>query len=300
LIGGGCAAPVPYHYGHSLPVGKQGSTVATAGPLVEYGQPNKTLDRLAYIVGLPRRVVGLNKKINNHRVSPQTLDALRTYLDENDLADVTVFVNYYNPKDQWRRLKENQRIGAGWRYSIGSLSVLSYTLLPARVFGGDRYNPYTNSLEVNSDVPAIALYEAAFAKDIHARKSPGTYAALTDLPGVVLFRRSHEVGDVIGYARVQSDWETERQAYHVLYPQVGAETASLAGSMLPVWWAMPALGLGGAAAGHVTGRIMAARRSAEVDAAPLVSTPTDQKTSPGDGEIRLTGAEAPAADERVD
>ena len=67
--------------------------------------------------------------------------------------------------------------------------------------------------------------------------------------------------------RHSNDWETERQAYHVLYPQVGAESASIAGLVMPVWWAMPILGVGGAAAGHVTGRMVAAHRATEIDAA---------------------------------
>jgi hypothetical protein len=142
--------------------------------------------------------------------------------------------------------------------------MVSYSLLPGRVFGGDEYNPYTNSLYINSDVPAIALYEAALAKDVHGHKMPGTYAVLSGLPGVAIVRRSHEVGDVLGYARARNDWQTEREAYHVLYPQVGAETASLAGPVVPVWWAMPLLGVGGAAAGHVTGRMAAAHRASQI------------------------------------
>ena len=35
---------------------------------------------------------------------------------------------------------------------------------------------------------------------------------------------------------------------------------------MPVWWAMPILGMGGAAAGHVTGRMVAAHRASERDA----------------------------------
>ncbi len=268
LTGVGCAAAVPYQYGHFEPDSSSDSPAEPAGASVEFGKPNKTLDRIARVVGTPARIIGLNKKINSHEVSLATLATLRTYLDRNDLDDVAIYVNCYDPKEQWHRLKENKRIGAGWRYSLGTLSMIGYTLLPGRVFGGDRYNPYTNSLNINSDVPAIALYEAAFAKDVHTHnKAPGTYVFLSGLPGVAIFRRGHEVGDVLGYARVQQDWETERQAYHVLYPQVGAESVSIAGIAMPVWWAVPILGVGGAAAGHVTGRMVAAHRATEIDAA---------------------------------
>jgi hypothetical protein len=286
LTGVGCAAAAPYHYGHFESDAPSDPTTEPAGPEVEFGKPDKKLDRIARVVGLPARIVGLNAKINNHEVSLATLAKLRTYLAENDLTDVTIYVNCYDPKEQWRRLKENQRIGAGWRYSLGTLSMVGYTLLPGRVFGGDEYNPYTNSLSINSDVPAIALYEAAYAKDIHAHKLPGTYAVLSGLPGIAIFRRSHEVGDVLGYAQAQHDWETERQAYHVLYPQVGAETASIAGPVMPVWWAMPILGMGGAAAGHVTGRMVAAHRASQIDAAV-------EAESSADSEAKADGADTP-------
>ena len=65
---------------------------------------------MAQIAGAPGRLIRMNKKINNHQVSPETLDKLWTYLDENDLTDVTIFVNHYDPRDQWQRLKENRAL----------------------------------------------------------------------------------------------------------------------------------------------------------------------------------------------
>ena len=108
------------------------------------------------------------------------------------------------------------------------------------------------------------------------------------------------MGDVLAYARDQNDWETERQAYHVLYPQVGAETASIAGPVMPVWWAMPILGVGGAAAGHVTGRMVAAHRAMQIEAAVPSESPTGEEATADDsdllppGGVVLTGpADAP-------
>ncbi len=149
--------------------------------------------------------------------------------------------------------------------SFGTLSVVGYTLLPNRVFGGDTYNPFTNSLYLDSDVPAIAMMEAAYAKRIHAQKLPGTYVAAAIIPGVGLARQCRAVGDVLGYARAEHDWEIERQGYQVLYAQVGAEAGTYAVLVTPVWWAAPVMGAGGAAAGHAAGRMIAARRMKEVE-----------------------------------
>ena len=112
----------------SNPIAAPDSPEAIDGAQVEFGKPNKRLDRIARVVGMPARIIGLNKKINNHDVSLETLSKLRTYLDQNDLADVTIYVNGYEPKEQWHRLKENTRVGAGWRYSLGTLSMVGYTL----------------------------------------------------------------------------------------------------------------------------------------------------------------------------
>ena len=206
----------------------------------------------------------LNSKINDHQITPETEEKLTTYLERNDLADVTVFVNHYGPKDQWRRLRDNKLIGAGWRYTMGSVSVIGYTLLPGRIFGGDRYNPFTNSLYLNSDVPAVALCEAAYAKDVRSHKLPGTYAVTQELPLVGLWSDSRAIRDVIGYARVQEDWEVEQQAFKVLFPQMGVESTSVGGAFVSsVWWGGPALGAGGAAVGHVVGRTLAKREAAK-------------------------------------
>ncbi len=72
--------------------------------------------------------------------------------------------------------------------------------------------------------------------------------------------------DVIGYARAEHDWDIEREAYEVLFPRVGAETFSVASAFVPLWWAQPVVGLGGAAAGRLAGWSVSKRRMAERDA----------------------------------
>ena len=257
----GCTT-TPYRYGqfHDAPSGSD----ASSSVVIERGTPNKTLDRIGKIVGFPARILPMNSKINDHHIAPETEEKLTTYLERNDLTDVTVYVNHYDPKEQWQKLHENKLIGAGWRYTIGSVSVIGYTLLPGRIFGGDRYNPFTNSLYLNSDVSVIALREAAYAKDVHSRKLPGTYAVTQEFPFVGLWSDSRAVRDVIGYAHAEEDWETEQQAYKVLFPQMGVESTSIGGTFLSsVWWGGPVLAASGAAVGHVTGRTLAKREAAK-------------------------------------
>lgn len=249
----GCAT-TPYQYGRFHPESPDG--VALQPIEVEYGKPHKTLDRIGSIIGLPAKILTFNRKTDNHRISPETVEKLQTYLEDNDITDVYVAVNDYAPKDQWRRLRENDRMAPFWRYSAGTLAWVGYTVFPNRIFGGDRYNPYTNTLNLSSDVPALVLAEAAYAKDIHSRRHPGTYALLVnDMPVLSIFRQARAASDVLGYARAKDDWKTEEQGYKVLYPKIGAAAAGTGGPFVPGFGWL--LHLGGAAVGHVTGRTVA-------------------------------------------
>ena len=139
---------------------------------------------------------------------------------------------------------------------MGTLGWLKYAVIPYRVFGGDEYDPFTNSLNLTSDVPALALGEGAYAKDIHSRKLPGLYATINELPVVTLWRHSLAVGDVVGYARHHCDWEVEKDVYHVVYPNIGWLTFGPAAHFVPVVGSF--LTVGGAIVGHATGRTTAA------------------------------------------
>ncbi len=268
---------------------------------IEYGQPNKTLDGIARVASATGRWLAMNPKVNRHELSGETLAKVKSYLERNDLTDVPVYINHYDPAGQWRRLRANTRIAPVWRYSIGVVSWVGYTVLPDRIFGGDRYDPYTNSLNLNSDVAAIALGEAAFAKDIHARRFPGAYAAINELPVISMWHEVRTVGDVVSYARNQQDWEVERQSYRLLYPRMGSQTLSVASPLVSVWWGGPLLGLGGAAVGHVAGQAVSARRESQRhDLRPLAaslaavlvpddSSPARQPHPPGPRRSRSIG-----------
>lgn len=229
---------------------------------VEYGRPQKTLDNIAWAMGLWSRLLPLNSHVNIHDISEKTEDKLIAYLEDNDLADVLVRVNQYDPKGEWRRLRENDRIGPGWKYTAGLLSMAHYTLLPGRVFGGDQYNAFTNTLYINSDVPAVVLHEAAYAKDIHSRSMPGSYAVFNELPLLSMWRHTKGVNDVLGYAQLNDDWNIERETYRVVYPQMGVQSTAVGGPFLHFWDGI-LLSVGGAVVGHATGQVAISQRTRE-------------------------------------
>jgi hypothetical protein len=257
LCGNGCAA-VPYSYGRF----QSTDNVETREIRFEYGRPQKVLDSIAWVTGLWSRILPMSSRVNSHYLAEETKTKLVAYLQDNELADVLVRVNQYDPKGEWRRLRENDRVGAGWRYSVGILSMVQYTLLPGRVFGGDQYNPFTNTLYLNSDVSAVALHEAAYAKDIHARMFPGSYAVFNEIPLLSMWRHTNGVNDVLGYALTTGDWNVERETYRVVYPQMGMHSMSFSGPFVRFWDGL-LLSVAGAAAGHATGQIAIAHRTRE-------------------------------------
>lgn len=283
LSGIGCAV-TPYRYGqfHTPRSGDKPSAEIT----IVYGRPHKGLDGLAWLVGLPPRLLSMHPDINSHSLSDETAEQLKTYLQDNDLSDVFVRVNQYDPAGEWRRLRENTQISPGWRYSVGALGLVVYTVLPGPVFGGDLYNPFTNSLYINSDVPAVVLTEAAYAKDVHSRRLPGVYATINEFPVLALWRHTNAINDVLGYAMAEDDWEVEREVYRVVYPQMGVHAAlgghaaASLGAAMPLF-TTPLLAVGGALAGHAVGQTAIAQR--------VAARKAEMRVDESDQGIQLTG-----------
>lgn len=193
-----------------------------------------------------------NRNVDSHTVSDETLAMMADYISRNELEHVQVLVNHYSPGNQWRRLVQNKTVGAGWRYTFGVVSVLTYTIMPGRFFGGDAYNPYTNTIYLYSDDPSIALHEAGHAKDTGRRRLKGTYSALYVLPFVPLYHEAKASNDALSYLRDQDMSEERKAAYRILHPAYGTYVA---GSVAGAW---PGASLLGAIPGHITGNIAAA------------------------------------------
>ncbi|MBS0204623.1 MAG: hypothetical protein JSS49_17095 [Planctomycetes bacterium] len=293
VCGAGCAT-APYRFGH-FHSDRVHETPDQA--VFVFGQPSKTLDRMAWVVALPTRLLQLHPKVNSHTLSADTTEKLQAYLQENDITDVLVRVNQYDPGGEWRRLRQNTRIAPGWRYTFGTASVIGYTLIPGRVFGGDAYNPFTNSLYVNSDVAAMLITEAAYAKDIHSRSLPGTYAAINEFPVLTLWRHTNAVNDTLGYALKDDDWELERETYRTVYPLMGIHAALGGQSAISHVAAMPMITIpisvvGGAIAGHTVGQTTIAHRERERMSLPpdeLAANPPDDANDPP-GAIRVSSS----------
>jgi hypothetical protein len=209
-----------------------------------------------YLFSLPEKLILWNWRMGNHEISEETEAALKAYLARNNLREVKVRLNEYAPLGEFKRLTSNDNVGAGWRYTLGLLSWIFYTILPGRILGGDAYNPFTNSIYLYSDLAAVALHEGGHAKDFAGRKWKGSRAALRLLPITPLFDEARASNDALGYS-LDTDPRLLESGYKLLYPAYGTYVGSEALGGFPV--VGPLAGAVGAIPGHILGRIKASR-----------------------------------------
>ena len=226
-------------------------------PAVERGAKRPVLDAVGWVVGIPSKLLLWNRRIDNHNISPETEVAIAKYLSDNELGHVKVRLNQYRPWDDMKRLTKNRTMAWPWRYTVGVVSVLGEGIFPGRIFGGDHFNPYTQTVHLYSDLPVIGFHEGAHAKDFSRRGYPGTYAAAYMLPIVPLYHESVASRDVMDYLSKLGDPQLEQQAYHLLYPAYGTYVGGAIGAVIPVV-SFPAY-YGSVLAGHAAGRYASSR-----------------------------------------
>jgi len=214
----GCATS-PYQYGRQIESAKT-LKLKPNEPQIERGKPNGFLDAAGWIWpgSLISKLLLWNIKVDSHKVSPDTEAAIKTYLEKNDLKNVKVRINQYSPGAEWQRLVKNRDVGGFWRYTLGALSVSFYTILPRRFFGGDHYNPYTNTIHIYSDHPSIVIHEGGHSKDFSTKASKGGYAAIYMIPFVSLYHEAVATNDALGYMQVACPSEFLKEGYKILYP----------------------------------------------------------------------------------
>ncbi len=232
---------------------------STSAVDLERGKRRPIVDGVGWVVGIPKKIILWDSRAENHRISFYTQHELVSYMERNHLHDTKVRVNQYDPIGEWKRLASNKKVGPGWRLTLGTLHTLGYTILPGRIFGNDSYNPYTDTVNIYSDIPALALEQAAFAKDVRQRSYPGTYAAVQELPVVGLWHEHRNKQDVYNYYGFYGEASDQREARHILEPQFGSEIGQQIDGVLGPAGGPPLFQLTGAAVGHVVGRVKGAK-----------------------------------------
>lgn len=250
---------------------------------IEHGKPKPIIDGFGWIFGVPKKLLLWDSRVDNHDVSTETVEETADYLAENQVDGVKVRVNQYDPLGEWQRLFENDRIGLGWRATIGSAYTLGYSVLPGRLFGNDWYNPYTDSVHVYSDVPSLAMEQAAHAKDVHDRTHPGFYSAMQLVPFVGIVHEARSKQSVFDHIDEFGTLEERAEARRILMPQLGSEIGGQASLFVPQGDAI--FQLTGAAIGHALGRYEAKQIEATTFAERPVSFTSPQEEANESGEV---------------
>ncbi len=246
VVVGGCAT-TPYRYAGNYHT-ERDAALKSGETQSERGERKPILDGIGWVVGIPGKIVMLDSRVANHRVSPETEACLLEYLSKNDLEKVKVRINEYDPADQWRRLKANESMIGPVRYTFGTLSVIGYTLFPGRIWGGDGYDPYTNTISIYSDVPAIALYEGGCAK----QQAKSKYKGLSAIFGGGPFGSIRATNDALGYIKENGNAEDMRGGYQSMYPMVAMSTLSPVARFFAPPLVIPVI-----VAGHAAGQVKA-------------------------------------------
>jgi hypothetical protein len=276
----------PREIGVERPIAAPELVSLTRREPVERGEPRKVLDAAGWVFGIPSKIILWDRRVENHRVSATTEGVIADYLADNDLDHVKVRINQYAPLEDWRRLRRNRTVGWPLRYTIGTLSVAAEAVFPGRLLGGDHYNPWTATIHLYSDVPAIALHEGGHAKDFARREWPGLYAVAFGLPISQLYPEAIATGDALAYAERQGDEALVAEGRRILYPAYGTYLGGAAGQVAGLSVGLP-IYAGAVVAGHVAGR-----------------SPTWQETEPvgvtTSGELPVPDDELPEGDGIVD
>jgi hypothetical protein len=228
---------------------------------VEIGRRNAVVDGVGWVIGIPQKLLLWDRRALNHDVSDQTVGVVREYIRDNDLQDVKVRVNQYDPGGEWKRLTTNKAVSPLWRYTLGTLSTVHYTVFPGRVFGHDGYNPFTNTISIYSDIPSVAVHEAAYAADNHRQELRGTYGAGQQLPLVNIWHEAQATRLAHGWLKHGSSGRFHSESQRILPPLCGIRVAGSLNSLTPDGGA--SLTILGAAMGHVVGMGMNSQDSAK-------------------------------------
>lgn len=198
---------------------------------IEYGEHRPILDGVGWAIGIPRRILLWDKRVDNHQVSTETVAQVSDYIADEGVNGVKLRVNQYAPLDEFRRLRDNERLHAGWKYTFGLGEWLGYTLFPGRVWGGDSYNPYTNTLSIYSDVASLGIVEAAYAKDVQNQDYPGLYASSQTLPIVAMWHETKATNETLTYVALRGTRHEQNETKKLLYARYGMELGGEIGGL---------------------------------------------------------------------
>ena len=227
---------------------------------ISRGNPRPFIDALGNVISGMNKLIFLNVRFENHKVDPELERSVAAFVEEHELYDVQVRLNEYAPLGELGRLFTNGRVNFFLRMFFGLPLWLAYTINVGRVFGGDHYNPYSNTANIYSGHEAIALHELGHALDFKRCPFPGLYSLIRYIPGVALYQEYMASLYAIEFMQRTGDQAAELRAFRLLFPAYSTYIFGALFDFFPsalvkaLLWPIIALG-------HLIGNIVADRRS---------------------------------------
>ncbi|WP_210409991.1 hypothetical protein [Leptospira langatensis] len=233
-------------------------------PQFEEGEPYSVIDFIGKWLwpdSLFAKVMIWDRRMQNHSFSFETKRYLKEYIRDNNLKDVKVRFNQYAPWDDLKRLWHSRSVNPFLKWTIGLYAYfVNDLILVGRIFGGDHYNPYSNTIHVYSDIPAVVVHEGGHAKDFSQRQYRSLYALGYAVPVLgAFYPEARASDDAIRYFRYRCDKTEEITAYRTLYPAYGSYVAGGVSDLVPtspystlIYYSLLATA---ATAGHLVGYV---------------------------------------------
>ncbi|MFK7736112.1 MAG: hypothetical protein AB8B50_08800 [Pirellulaceae bacterium] len=268
--------------------------VSNQAPLeVTHGGEHPRLDKVERALEYPREAISRlrgGESLNEEEIEQareEAVELTQEYLSVNGLNDVKIDVRRYEPGEHWQRIQANENVSPLWKYTGGAISWFRYTVLPNRVLGVDRYDPYSNTLSLNSERPTQALFESAVAKEFLQHKNLGSYAMLQNLPVLPIIHDIKASSDVLTYSEEIQQPELQSDLRIQSYARIGADTAGEILSLTPFgrtapFYVSPLARVSGGVAGRMTGKVVSKREKDAVPAQPASAVLTAEAVDRGE------------------
>ena len=201
-------------------------------------------------------------------LSPTTIRIMNDYLEDNELEALNIEFQTETPKDDWNRLEANTSINPLIKYSLGSAYWLGNAITKPSVWGRNYYDPYTNTMHINSNNNLEIMAEMSYAKIIQRQSYPGLYALGSKLPFISFWAQKQKTNEMIAYAKLKQDWELEKATIRKMYPGMlngsSKDIGRVAGLFFGPFYLRPAISVGGVLVGYTVAEWEISQRENEI------------------------------------